>query len=383
MDNGREGQPITLELVVDGTQVIGTFTALSKLPVKGEFKDGRLSLVARAWANGREGGLVFDARLTPEGTLDGTVNPHETGEFAWTATRKATRSPAPGSAGQVVKTSTGTVEFIGLETWTPEMIRQELAYGSTADLHYCAARLKSELGFAEASAVTYLGEGNYTVVSVVEAQHASRVQRREAPAAPLATPAEWQENRNGLETKSRWRSPEPWMRPVAARRTDRDFALALERLGTDGDHLNRAAAAAVLVNFPERAESWRALVEAMRDPSNYVYSESLSALAMMNRNAPPITVDWSASAASIRHILNGTNLFGLNPTMEALLKTNVDPALARDLLGNGGAMLLAYLGASHDKERLLAHRLLARLSGQDFGTDAARWQQWIASLSAA
>ena len=50
---------------------------------------------------------------------------------------------------QVVETSKGKVEFIGLEQWTPQMIQAKLGYSSTEALHLCAADLRKILGFPD------------------------------------------------------------------------------------------------------------------------------------------------------------------------------------------------------------------------------------------
>ena len=46
----------------------------------------------------------------------------------------------------------------------------------------------------------------------------------------------------------------------------------------------------------------------------------------------------------------------------------------------GGIMLLAYLRAKNEDERVLSYQLLTRLSGKDFGADDARWVAWMASV---
>ena len=53
------------------------------------------------------------------------------------------------SHSQVIETSRGKVEFIGLEQWTPQMIQTKLGHSSTDALHFCAADLRKKLGFAD------------------------------------------------------------------------------------------------------------------------------------------------------------------------------------------------------------------------------------------
>ena len=49
------------------------------------------------------------------------------------------------------------------------------------------------------------------------------------------------------------------------------------------------------------------------------------------------------------------------------------------LKGKASELLLDYLNAAHDRERELAHSLLTRLSGKDFGFDSDLWREWITS----
>ena len=70
---------------------------------------------------------------------------------------------------QVVDTSKGPIEFVGLEQGSLERIQKELGYKTPDSLHYCASELKKRLGFPDASAFTFIAEsGQYKVITVVE-----------------------------------------------------------------------------------------------------------------------------------------------------------------------------------------------------------------------
>jgi hypothetical protein len=68
---------------------------------------------------------------------------------------------------QVVQTSEVTVEFIGLEKWTPKMIQEKLGYDSPDQLQFCALVLKEQLKFPDVYVFRFSGEGNYTVIRVI------------------------------------------------------------------------------------------------------------------------------------------------------------------------------------------------------------------------
>lgn len=88
MENGSPGHDITLDLQADGKKVTGTFTALGKLPLQGEFAGDKLTFTVKVkLAGGEEGTMTFRATLK-DGVLQGTMTPFGgDGEFAWTASK--------------------------------------------------------------------------------------------------------------------------------------------------------------------------------------------------------------------------------------------------------------------------------------------------------
>jgi len=304
---------------------------------------------------------------------------------------------------QVVETSNGKVEFIGLEKWTPATIQEKLGYASPDKFHFCAADLKERLKFADASVTVDRENGKrYTIIAVVEPDHAQRIRYKPLPTGSIPVPDEWrgligfiQEGRvlNGLldygsTLTNAIRPKEPlmsgedttWWRLLQPRQSQHDYESALKTLEEDHDYRHRAVAAMILTNFAHRDAAWVALMEGVRDESAVVNTVCMQALITLAHYVPR-RVDWSSAAFSVRYVLNGTNLFALPHVIETLLKTEVESKLAGPLLkDNGGRMLLAYLRAKHEKERVLVHRLLVQLRGSDLGFDESRWDTWIASL---
>jgi hypothetical protein len=323
---------------------------------------------------------------------------------------------APTARAQVIETARGRVEFIGLKSWTPEMIYTKLGYDSLDKMHHCAALLKDKLGFADASVNNYvttladLGDGEklYTVITVVEPGDAGQVQYKPKPTKSIATPAEWgsfsqaiaRQNiskvgyelqfyagtfKNAIQLDAASAPPPKqtpgWWGLLQQLRGKRDYETALKVLSGDQDPRKRRVAALILTNFAGRDKAWSALMEGVRDGDQGVVVICTSALFTLTRYVPR-TVDWSPAAESLRHLLNGTDLFALPQVLRTLSKTSVSHRLAKPLLRNGGGrMLLPYLRAQHEDERTLSHGLLARLSGKDFGYDDARWAAWMASIN--
>jgi hypothetical protein len=305
---------------------------------------------------------------------------------------------------QVVVTSNGKVEFIGLEKWSPRMIQEKLGYDSTDNFHFCAADLKAKLKFPDASVVADREDGKkYTIITVVEPDRAQAIRYKPAPTGSVPVPDQWRDLtqliaqkrvlnglldygstlKNAIDIDKPLISGEEtaWWKLLHQRNSREDFHLAIKVLAKDKDFQNRAAAAIILTNFADEDAAWVTLMEGVRDENDFVNTACMQALITLTRYVPR-QVNWLFAASAIHHILNGTNLSALPHVIETLLKTKISPKLAKTLLkNNGGRMLLAYLRAKHEREKSLSCRLLAQLSGKDFGTDERRWVAWITSNS--
>ena len=251
---------------------------------------------------------------------------------------------------QVVETSKGKVEFIGLEQWTPSIVQAKLGYNSTDALHYCAAELKEKLGFPDSVVAIYPEDGKlYTVITVVEPQYAERVQYRLEPSTAIPTPAEWRDLLAIVEQKKYINSllsygeslrgalkverapvqdsDKAWWQLLQQRRSEKDYRQTLRRLTQDGDYRNRVIAAMILTNFADRNAAWLALMDGVRDQNPFVNLTCYQALITLATYIPR-KVDWAKAAPSIHHILNGTNLFAFKFVLNTLTKTQVSTKLA-------------------------------------------------------
>jgi len=304
---------------------------------------------------------------------------------------------------QVIETSKGKIEFIGLEKWTPQLIQEKLGYDSPDQLHFCATALKQKLGFPDVSVFTHFeGNSRYKVITVVEPQYSNRVRFKSRPAGSVSVPSSWeelitvaekdygQEVAYGLlgygkrQQKStdvdKQKDAPAWWQLLDQRRTQDDYKLALRVLPEDRASAKRIVAAAVLMNFPQKDGAWQALMDGLRDPEDMVIASCMHALKSL-ADYSPRPVNWVPVADSIRHILNGTSLFGLPFAIDALLKTDASTNLAKPLLKDeGGRILLSFLRAERKAEKERSRQLLVRLSGKDFGYDISRWSEWIKNV---
>lgn len=304
---------------------------------------------------------------------------------------------------QVVQTSSGSVEFLGLEKWTPAEIQQRLGYMSSDKLHYCAVDLK-KLGFPEVSVFGYSDQGRRnTVVTVVEPERAADVVFKPRPSGQISLPSDWDDLTKvarqqgfldggildygrglpGALSDRPWLSdgtPQAWWAKLQAYRKEIDFKRAKQILAESEDPSTRAVAAIVLMNFSSDDAAWRSLVSGLRDPDDLVQATCLQALNSLSTYLPR-KVDWARSVPDLVHLLHGTDLFAFQFVLKALTVTQVDPALAAPLLGHGGGRLvIAYLGAKHDEQHDLAHGFLIAMAGRDLGSNPTAWENWVGRL---
>ena len=323
---------------------------------------------------------------------------------------------SPASA-QVVDTDDGLVQVEGLVRRTPqdvERLIQEKSPGTTLSSGACAGVLKHELGFPDAAVIRFGGSiaglpdslqgPPMTMLLLVEPEDAERVRYLPPPPDSTGPVPEWAEQYarypmgrliDAIRTHVRPGSPSilPPGRPdtlrvlselgiafLEAHAEEADRRRALEVVRTDRDWINRSIAAAVLTSFPEEDTTWWALAEVIRGigPEDFSGTEGIMALQMLG-SAHARTVDWTPAAETLRAILDGTNLFAVAPLMQILTRTEISPALAPEVLGDG-RYVLAYLRSPHGSARAQAQQFLRQISGQDYGDDVARWEEWLASL---
>jgi hypothetical protein len=323
------------------------------------------------------------------------------------------------SYGQVVETEDGLVQIGGLIRRTPqelERLIQEKRPGMNLSSGACAAVLKYELGFPEAAVMGYsmglsvpdsLREQDITLLLLVEPEDAERVRYLPMPPDSTGPVPEWADQYErypmgrliesirmhvGRPDGSSVEPPEGLpdtirmlMRQglafLEAHETEADRLRALEVVRFDRDWINRSIAAAVLTSFPEEDSTWWALAEVIRGigPEDFGRTEGIGALHSLGmvHDRP---VDWAPVAETLRAILDGTNLFAVEPLMSALTRTKISPELAEEVIGDG-RYVLAYLRSPNRMIRLSAERFLSQISGEDYGDDVERWEEWIASLS--
>lgn len=313
---------------------------------------------------------------------------------------------------QVVETTEGAVEFIGLQHWTIPMIQDSMVVHAPAKpLGQCASVLK-QLGFVSASALLRqeLDGRQRTIVTVVEPDRADRVRLRIPEGDSLPNAPEWQqgikifsEHNRAFQTAIQWRGLllqqdttsivellqfaggraaqiQAFWQFLDQHRNQSDLEKALHTLATDRNGANAAVAAAILTNFPDEPRAWWALIDAHRDSREHVAATASQATRGLLM-AGPREIAWTPATTALRALLDGTNVFVLEGLLGTLAATKITPELAPVLLRDGGAdLVLARLRATDERTRGTAHAFLVQISGTDYGEDSAAWAAWIESL---
>lgn len=317
----------------------------------------------------------------------------------------------PGSA-QVVETPQGMVEFVGLEQWSVSQVMDSIAVRTPDARPAQYAMALRELGFARAQATPLLEvqPDPVTLITVVEPHRTEMVRLRSGLDTTRELPPRWAGlagvlREEGVSFQSavnlRWLRDGQGNLPAAiaqgisapgridaiervwaaldALDTAGDLSDALAALQNDAGTEHRVLAAAVASGFPDDERAWRALLEALLDPSARVTATAGQALGSMVAMRP-IPIDWSDAAPSVRALLAGANLPAFPLVLQVLVSTDLSPAIAPELLRDSGVLLLGHLGSRFSPHRELAHEVLVRLRGLDLGDEAGAWELWIEGI---
>ena len=325
--------------------------------------------------------------------------------------------------------SNRTIEIIGLRRWTPEMVRdslQKYAPDEGLDSDAAAANLRNLLGFADAATsmhtVVFDEDDKATItVAVREPTDSARVHYAGQSLDSLPQRAEWRTLARSLtDTAGRmmqivaaahldglsrvvvdstvrgrtithregyaFESPQdslatmPLLAALAAKKSPADYDAAVQTIESSTSAPDRAIAALILANFPDRDGAWRALLKAAvgLEQNRDAFIAQYALVALSDRASRP--VDWSPMVGTIHQVLDGTALAALAPLAKALAATGASPAQAPGYLANGGEMLTAYVESDNPDVRDPAHDLLVKLRGQDLGFEPGPWRDWIKTL---
>jgi hypothetical protein len=322
------------------------------------------------------------------------------------------------------------VEIIGLRRWTPEMVRDSLrkyAPDDGIESDATAANLRNLLGFADAATSIHTvvfdeDEKSTITIAVREPGDSARVHYAAQALDTVPERAAWRNlaamfvadssgrllpivagahldgysrlvvdstvkrrafaHREGYEFESPADSlaARPILDSLARRISNADFGEAVETIDKSRSAPDRAVAALVLANFPERDRAWHSLLRAAtgREQARDALVAQHALIGLSDRAAR--TVDWSPMDSTIHDVLDGTALAALAPLSTALAATGASTGNAHAWLAKGGEMLTAYVESDNPDIRDAAHALLVKLRGSDLGFEPEPWREWIRTL---
>lgn len=286
------------------------------------------------------------------------------------------------------------------------------ANGETLTSHACAANIRYHLHFADAASITTGapkdGGPAFWLVTVAEPSDSARIHHRALPLDTSAGRPEWAEA-GAIYRKRRSEAFENaltiyrqfndsavtvWPTGFAQDSTDirhvwhflkthqapADERAAIEALRSASTLSDRAVAAGILLNFPRSDSAWAMLGQALLESDGPVQGLAYTVIRALVSDHQYSLSAIAALTPSLHAIFDGTSQFQIINAMRLVLAMHVDRTWAAPMLRHGGSLLVDYTSVQHAGIRLLAVNTLEALSGQDFGTDTARWRAWVNAL---
>lgn len=304
------------------------------------------------------------------------------------------------------ETRNGVLEIHGLRRWTLQAIEDSLARyapGETLEAPTCAATLTQRLGFSSVEVarigVDSLTGHKLTVITVVEPGQSAAIGTRSSFATRQPTDARFRDfamlmfKGNGQaalqsmaqlydttgSVGSMQNTDTRALGTLLREHATPDFhALARTTLLTDGNDTNRVGAAMALAGSFGNDSTYWTLADGLRDGNGVVTITAglaLHALASHEQRR----VDWAPARESLLRIFSGAGIFQHQFVRAALLASQIDTTLARDVTAPGEDLLLSQLSSQSTHKRASARSYLGYLVGRDLGEHPTAWKQWFQS----
>lgn len=312
---------------------------------------------------------------------------------------------------QKIETTDGVVEFVGLKKWNVNNLVDSLsALKPNNNLHACAAILKQHYNFADASVMNLATEeGLYTIVTVIEPQDSFRVNYKSVLNYKSEIEVNWDELirlnddistvQIGLQyyggiLKGDVKATHDKIKKYTdiidvnnlnslwsflynhQNAVDKDISIKI--LAEDRNPNKQIAAVLILSSFSNDDESWKVLVETLRDPDENV--RLMASLTLnMYVNYFVRKIDWTESKTSLRWLLNGTNLASFEMLLRLLEKTELTSELGEQLLCNNYELISDYLGVQNIISKSKIISFLKFIYRENFNTEE-EWRNYLIKL---
>lgn len=301
------------------------------------------------------------------------------------------------------------IEFIGLETRSPEELIDFIkAYSSPGEFHPCAATLINKMGFSDAACHLYFNDGQkYIVVKVVEKQYADNVRflsenkdsmemvkdylpireyvqksNRYVQAAIMAYPYYLNGAADTVELFLKWFGLEendlaPIFGFMADHNRRQDYRTAVQHLKYDRNTENLMPAMLLLMNFPEKDQTWKIFLPYLRYPDPKMRALAGNILETLMKDEVP-RINWRSEKKSIYYLLNGTNYFSYDNVLSLLRQSGVNKGLIKRMLPDIKNPMISHLNVEYEPVKAEVISFLRYLSSLEEGTEA-ELEEWISS----
>lgn len=312
---------------------------------------------------------------------------------------------------QVFETERGKIEFLGLKKWDAQTLLDSMKYLSpNKPIHACAGQMKSDFGFTDVCSYFHIKDYNdlstlYSVVTIIEDNIDGKIIYLKRPVDSLALLKQYRDcadilNNNpslyfaGIQTYHLYKEGNidsaknslatfsikskevmPFWEYLLSKKNIDEMNLALWVLNNDLNLMNRKVALAILLNFSNYDSIWWTVLNLQRFKDSQLSSPAISTLRALGKS--PRKVNWGPATASIINIINGTNLFAFQITLEILTKTEISPELANSLLKNSSELIISYLNAKHDITREVAIKFIQQVSGEKDLKNSNDCKMWL------
>jgi len=300
----------------------------------------------------------------------------------------------------------GKFEFIGLDTWSPEELIDSIkAYSPPGKFHPCAAILINKMGFSDAACHSYLNEGQkYTIIKVIEKQHANNVQyltenkdlmETEKEYLPIqeyvqnifpfqmaiqAYPYYLRDADDTVNAFLQWSGLEendvtPLFEFISEHNTRQDYRTAMKHLKFDGNTENQMSAMLLLMNFPKNDQTWKILLHYYRHPNTEMRMLTNLVFATLLKDDVP-NINWRSEKNTIYYLLNGTNYFCYDNVLALLRKSKVNIGLIKRMLPDIKNPMISHLNVEYEPVKAEVILFLRYVSLLHDGTEA-ELEDWI------
>jgi hypothetical protein len=307
-------------------------------------------------------------------------------------------------------TDQGKLEILGLKKWNAQTLVDSMkTLAGAKPLHACASQMEYDFGFAEVSVTTYIddiyGTLPYTVVCIIEDNSDGKIKYLCKPEESFNTLQAYSEivqiikddfqiyyiafQTYGLvkggkrdEARSRISSYknmtdkiETFWALLESKNKVSDMNLAFWVLHNDANTINRAIAMAILTNFTEYDAIWWEIMDLQRTKADTLRNCSWMALQLLKSETRKI--DWEPAVITIKHLLNGANLFHFERYIELLKNTKISPQLTERVLSGSSDILNLYLNTKSDMSRKATIKFIKQISGDENLKTAEECKKWL------